>query len=139
MQLPSRLELLVLKSGLTLSALSGGDRALVLALCACGVEASHMLREHEVNRQLADWLANVGTMLRTDHVELRRWLVDAGFLARDDWGQAYVRGPAQIERARQVIHTTDGKALASAVRAVRIAAQHSRLAKRRAFEAARSP
>jgi hypothetical protein len=34
-------------------------------------------------------------MVQTDHVELRRWLVDAGYLARDGWGYAYVRGPGR--------------------------------------------
>ena len=38
--------------------------------------------------------------LQTDHVELRRWLVDAGFVTRDGWGHAYARGPAQLELSR---------------------------------------
>ncbi len=135
MQLPLRLESLVLKSGLHLGVLPAGDRALLLALAACALEPGRSLREDEVNRRLFDWLADLGTMLRTDHVELRRWLVDAGYVARDDWGRAYVRGPAQLGQARRVLGTTDGSALASAVRSVRIAAQHARLARRRAFEA----
>ena len=135
MQLPPRLESLVLKSGLHLGLLSDADRALVLALAACAIEAGPTLREDEVNRRLSDWLADVGAMVQTDHVELRRWLVDAGYLARDGWGYAYVRGPAELDLARQILGTTDGAALASAVRSVRVAAQSARIARRRAFEA----
>ena len=135
MQLPPRLESLVLKTDLHLGLLSDADRALVLALAACAIESGPTLREDEVNRRLSDWLADVGAMVQTDHVELRRWLVDAGYLARDGWGYAYVRGPAELDLARQVLRTTDGTALASAVRSVRVAAQSARIARRRAFEA----
>ena len=137
MQLPTRLETLILKSGLALGLLSEADRALVLALAATAIEAGRDLREDEVNRRLGDWLADLGAMLRTDHVELRRWLVDTGYLARDGWGYAYTRGAAEVEWVRQALGTTDGAALAGAVRSVRVAAQHARSARRRAFESRR--
>ena len=134
MQLPPRLESLVLKTGLHLGVLSDGDRALVLALAACAIEPGQPLREDEVNRRLIDWLADVGQMLRTDHVDLRRWLVDADFVIRDGWGHAYLRGPAQLDLVRQALGTTDGAALATAVRSARVAAQTARLIRRRAFD-----
>jgi hypothetical protein len=134
MQLQPRLEAIVLKSGLQIGLLSSADRALVLALASCAIEAGRTLREHEVNRLLIDWIAGAGAMLRTDHVELRRWLVDAGYVDRDDWGHAYLRRRAQVDRARAVLGTTDAAALASAVRSVRVAAQAARVARRRAFE-----
>jgi hypothetical protein len=138
MQLPPRLEALVLKTGVHLGLLSADDRALVLALAACALEPDRALREDEVNRRLIDWLADLGSMLRTDHVELRRWLVDTGFVARDDWGRAYVRGWPQTEQVRRVLGSSDATALAAAVRGVRVAAQHARLARRRAHEGGRS-
>jgi len=138
MQLPAHLESLVVKTGLHLGALCDSDRALVLALAACAIEPGRSLREHEVNRRLIDWLADLGQMLSTDHVELRRWLVDAGYIVRDDWGHAYARRAAEVERTRQVLGTVDGSALASAVRAARVAAQAARLARRQAFERRRS-
>lgn len=137
MQLPPRLESLVLRTGLHLVVLPDSDRMFVLALAACAIEPAQPLREDEVNRRLVDWLADIGQMLRTDHVELRRWLVDARFVVRDDWGQAYARGPAEVERARQVLGTADGAALGSAVRSARVAAQSAR-ARCRAFESRRS-
>lgn len=137
MQLPPRLESLVVKTGLHLGVLPDSDRTLILALAACAIEPGQPLREDEVNRRLMSWLADVGQVLRTDHVELRRWLVDAGFVARDDWGHAYVRGPAQLDLARQALGTTDAAALASAVRSARVAAQSARVARRQAFESRR--
>ena len=138
MQLPPRLESLVLKTGLHVGVLSDRDRAMVLALAACAIDPGQPLREDEVNRRLIDWLADVGQMLRTDHVELRRWLVDAGFVVRDGWGHAYVRGPAELDVVRQALGTTDASALATAVRSARVAAQTARLARRRAFANRRS-
>jgi hypothetical protein len=38
-------------------------------------------------------------MLAVDHVELRRWLVDNGVLARDGFGRAYTRGQPRDEIA----------------------------------------
>lgn len=60
MQLPPRLESLVLKSGLHLGVLSDKDRVLILALAACAIEPGQSFREDEVNRRLIDWLADVG-------------------------------------------------------------------------------
>jgi len=128
-----------MKSGLHLAVLSGPDRDLVLALASCMLQPDRAWREDEVNRQLEAWLADVGSMLRTDHVELRRWLVDTRFVQRDDWGRAYWRGPVERERARALLGSTDAAALAAAVRAVRIAAQHARLARRQAHDARRAP
>lgn len=139
MQLPPRLEALVTKSGLQLAALAQPDRDLVLALAACTLAPDRSWREDEVNRQLEAWLGDVGSMLRTDHVELRRWLVDTRFVCRDDWGRAYWRGPVERERARSLLGSSDAAALAAAVHAVRIAAQHARLARRQAYDARRAP
>ena len=137
MQLSPRLESLVLKKGVHVGVLSESDRALVLALAANAIEPGRPHREDEVNRLLLDWLADVGAMLRTDHVELRRWLVDAGYVSRDPWGHAYERGRAELAQAHDVLGTSDSDALARAVRSVRIAAQSMRIAHRRAYESQR--
>jgi len=83
MQMSPRLGSLVLKKGVHIGALSEPDRALVLALAANAIEPGRPHREDDVNRLLLDWLADVGAMLHTDHVELRRWLVDGGYVSRD--------------------------------------------------------
>ena len=57
------------------------NAALVLALASAAIEVGREHREADVNRILESWLEGPGAMLRTDHVELRRWLVDAGFVS----------------------------------------------------------
>ena len=101
MKLPPRLAAVVVKDGVSLGLLAEGDRALVLALAASAIEPGRAHREADVNRVLESWLAGPGALLRTDHVELRRWLVDADFLSRDGFGRAYVRGEAEAARARR--------------------------------------
>ena len=51
--------------------------------------ASHPYTEHDLNVALKSWLANVGSCLELDHVTLRRYLVDAGWLRRDRNGTTY--------------------------------------------------
>jgi tRNA(adenine34) deaminase len=50
---------------------------------------------------LKEFLGSAGAMLDTDHVELRRWLVDTGFVRRSDFGSDYRRGdfPAWLRDA----------------------------------------
>src|SRR4051812_33907004 len=122
MNLPPRLAALVVKDGVSLGLLGDADRELVLALAAGQIEAGRDHREADINRLLEAWLAGPGTMLRTDHVELRRWLVDAGFLGRDGYGRAYARGEAEAARATALLGEASAGALADAVlthRAVR--------------------
>jgi len=135
MQLPRRLADLVVKNGVGLGVLSADDRDLVLALAASRLEPRRIYREDEVNRLLMDWLATDGAMLRTDHVELRRWLVDTGFVARDGYGHAYTRGPAELQRAHALLGGADAATLGAAVRATRATAVQARRARRKAFEA----
>lgn len=132
MQLPPRLAAVVVKDGVSLGLLADADRALVLALAAAAIEAGPAHREAEVNRLLGRWLEGPGAMLRTDHVELRRWLVDAGFLSRDGFGRAYVRGGAEAERAAALLGEASGEALATAVEALRTAKAAEREARRQA-------
>ena len=51
--------------------------------------------EPGVNVHLKQALQGAARCLDTDHVELRRWLCDAGWLQRDGWGRAYQRAAPQ--------------------------------------------
>ena len=133
MKLPSRLAALVVKDGLSLGLLGDADRALVLALAAGAIEVGPAHREAEVNRLLGAWLEGPGAMLRTDHVELRRWLVDAGFVSRDGFGRAYVRGEAEAARTASLLGEATGEALATAVDELRGAKAAEREARRQAY------
>jgi hypothetical protein len=85
---------LCVKQGVGLGALMGsrGDEfAAALAAASLALPAGVPSSEREVNDRLRQWLAGPGAMLATDHVELRRWLVDLGFVERDGYGRAYRR------------------------------------------------
>lgn len=45
--------------------------------------------ETELNLALGQWQTEVGQMIEIDHVSLRRYLVDAGFVQRDSAGLTY--------------------------------------------------
>jgi tRNA(adenine34) deaminase len=68
------------------------DLELLLASAALFLPPGQMLTEKEANSFLKDFLTTTGSMLDTDHVELRRWLADLGFLHRSDYGTDYRRG-----------------------------------------------
>lgn len=91
----ARLRMLALRQGLSLGVMhsaSPDDFALVMAAASHPFAVGSACSEREVNQRLRAWLAGPGAMLAVDHVELRRWLVDTGVLARDGYGRAYVPG-----------------------------------------------
>jgi len=85
------LERLAPKQGITLGALGASDLHVVLALAARCLPMGPPQTEREVNTFLQTWLAGTGAMLRIDHVELRRTLIDFGLWERDGFGHAYRR------------------------------------------------
>ena len=97
---------LVVKSGVSLGGLAPSERAQVFALVWTALPDA-AVSERGVNAHLLAQLEGVVSFLATDHVELRRWLVDAGWLRRDAYGHAYRRtaqddlAPAHRELADQ--------------------------------------
>lgn len=90
------LQRLVVKDGVHLGGLPAAQLPWALG-CAWAVLPAETLSEADVNRALKAALAGPACWLDTDHVELRRWLVDAGWLQRDGYGRAYdKRAPAQL-------------------------------------------
>lgn len=85
---------MVVKTRLGLAQMTDADRLLALALPAHRLPVGPQHSESEVNELLKASLANESAFLRTDHVELRRWLVDTGWWRRDGFGKAYIRPPA---------------------------------------------
>ena len=68
------------------------DFELVLAAAAQPFRPDRGYSDPEVNDLLRAFLEGAGSMLGTDHVELRRWLVDFRVLARDGYGRVYTAG-----------------------------------------------
>ena len=80
----------VVKQGVSLGGLAPEDRALLFALVWAAMPAGPFT-ERQVNEALRSQLDGAAACLNTDHVELRRWLVDAGWLQRDGFGREYRR------------------------------------------------
>jgi hypothetical protein len=81
---------LVVKQGVGIGLLSEASRQLALGLVWAGMPRQPM-NEPQVNAALKAQLADAMQCLDTDHVELRRWLVDAGWMRRDGYGREYLR------------------------------------------------
>lgn len=84
----------VVKDGVALGGLNPGLREQALAVSWAGLPAV-VMSEKAVNVALKAQLAGAARFLDTDHVELRRWLVDGGWLTRDGFGREYRRVPLQ--------------------------------------------
>lgn len=85
---------LCVRSGVSLAGLQTGrsdELGAVLAGAALAFDEAVPYTEAEVNAKLKAWLDGPGAMLATDHVELRRTLVDMRLLGRDGFGRAYAR------------------------------------------------
>jgi len=99
-----RLAELSRRQGLAIGSLLGAardDLDLLLASATLHLPADEGLGEREASERLRDFLATTGAMLDTDHAELRRWLVDLGFVERSDRGSDYRRGalPSRLQAA----------------------------------------
>lgn len=122
MDAASRLDRLAVKTGVSLGLLPVADRDAVLAWAAIHVPVAGVLDERAVNAVLQAFLRDGGAMLRTDHVELRRWLVDAGWLERDGFGRAYRLADASPGRASALLGDASAERLDARV-ALRRAAE----------------
>jgi len=127
-----RIAKLAVRSGVHLSSLSGRDYELVLASAALAFPEDRALDERSANALLLQFLDSAGAMLATDHVELRRTLVDTGLVLRSDFGSDYRRGALQewlIDAAQEL----DVPRIAEVADAARAAHASRREARRQAW------
>lgn len=75
------------------------DAQTFLALAASNLDPQIKYSESEVNRELADWMADITCPIGLDHVTLRRYLVDLCFLLRDASGSSYSANQTVINNA----------------------------------------
>lgn len=111
------------------------DFAVVLAAAAQSFAASRAFNEREVNALLRDFLAGAGSMLATDHVELRRWLVDFHVLDRDGYGRVYTAGTPAPEIA-QLAREVSGIDLSELARSARVSEAARRAERKARWESA---
>jgi hypothetical protein len=124
------------RSGLSLGGLASGrvdEFRVLLATAAIRFAGDAAYSEAEVNERLKAWLDDEGAMVATDHVEVRRWLVDTGLLRRDGFGRRYERSrpdPDAFAAALGALSAIDVQAL---VRDARLADAARREARRARF------
>ena len=94
------------------------DFGVLLAAAAQSFPKGREFSEREVNDLLRAFLGDAGSMLGTDHVELRRWLVDFHVLDRDGYGRVYTAGApaADIAGSCEQLAGVDLPAVARAAR-----------------------
>jgi hypothetical protein len=136
-----RLARLVVKDGVSLGGLPTAQQTLALAWVWAGLDVDRVSSEPEINRALKKQLAGAAVWLGVDHVELRRWLVDAGWLQRDGFGREYrrVNPPALAPPQQALAKALMGMNTESWVAERRATQDATRQARRQAWVAAQGP
>ena len=91
------LQRLVVKDGVRLGIRPAPQLPWALG-CVWATLPAHTMNGPQVNQALKSALAGATCWLDTDHFERRRWLVDAGWLARNGFGRSYDLTPANCLR-----------------------------------------
>ena len=73
------------------------DQDLIAQMAALQFAPDRDYTEKQVNETLQTWLATFVAPYGIDHVTVRRMLVDAGLLARDNQGSTYRVVPAKLQ------------------------------------------
>ncbi len=120
------------RDGVHLASLARREQELVFASAALFLPAGESLTEREANECLKRFLSSAGSMLATDHVELRRWLADAAFIRRTDRGTDYRRGELP-EWLRDAASTLDQACLSEAVATARDERAQKQAARKQAW------
>lgn len=65
------------------------DQHILFKSISQGLDSNSVYTEVQLKERLQAWLNTVGIEVRIDHVSLRRYLVDAGYIIRDPAGSEY--------------------------------------------------
>lgn len=91
------------------------DREILMKSITLDLDEQATYSEREVNEQLKRWKREVAPAIETDHVTLRRGLVDYGYLERTRDGSAYRVGfPAKSVAFDLAIYEVDLRATVAA-------------------------
>ena len=85
----NRLVTLCVQSGNTGLPRKQRDRHIILKSVVLTLDRTAHYTEAAVNRKLQAWLREIGSLIKLDHVILRRVLVDEEFLGRSQDGSRY--------------------------------------------------
>jgi hypothetical protein len=122
---------LVVKDHVALGGLSRAELERALALAWAALPQDKPCSEPQINEHLKSVLQGVGACFATDHVELRRWLVDAGWLRRDGYGREYrvppwAALPAELQAVAAPLRDVDVTQWVATERKARLAAREAR-------------
>lgn len=110
------------------------DRAILLCSAVLGLNTTTVYSELEINLAWQDWRRLVAPDLGADHVQIRRALVDEGFLGRTRDGQAYevlAAGAARAFTFDEAVAKLDASATVAARRGAIAAQKAAHLARQR--------
>ncbi len=94
------------------------DREILFKSIRLVLDSARMYSEREINAELEAWKRDVAPSIETDHVTLRRMLVDYGHLERNADGRAYrVAFPARPTAFALDVDEIDVRATVAAYRA----------------------
>jgi hypothetical protein len=132
---------LVLKDHVSLGGLTRPQLVQALALVWAALPQGGVHDERGINDRLKTVLQGAAIWLGTDHVELRRWLVDMGWLQRDGYGREYritaaAALPEELQAAASPLQGVDVTAWVATRRAAKQAERDER---RRAWQARQPP
>ncbi len=93
------------------------DREILIKSIRLGLDSARSYTEKEINALLVRWNTEVAPAIETDHVTLRRLLVDTGHLERTPDGRAYRVGfPARPSAFALDVDDIDVRATIAAYR-----------------------
>ncbi len=94
------------------------DRHIIFRSIVQTLDAKITYSEQTLNEGLKAWASEVGMGIAVDHVTLRRYLVDAGYLCRDRQGTTYrvqIGGTGEV-RFERAVGSVDSAAVVHAAR-----------------------
>jgi hypothetical protein len=96
------------------------DRHILFFSAILGLDKRQKYREQELNDCLRRWSQRFGSGMNLDHVSLRRYLVDEGYILRDSAGACYELAQGDLPYAFDPsIQSLDLDALIDEERAIR--------------------
>ena len=129
MEFERRLRKLALREGMTFAtfnALQQSDRDVLRATILSRFDVGAAYTEREVNIRLKGWLGGAGRMVATDHVTLRRLLVDTQVLERTSDCAEYRVPPDALVRLPAGLAAPDADAIVADTRASALALRQAR-------------
>lgn len=113
------------------------DREILMKSITLDLDERRVYSEREINEHLKRWKREIAPAIETDHVTLRRWLVDYGHLERPRDGSAYRLGfPPKTVAFDVAIYDVDLRATVAAFLAEQARRAAEKKAKRRGAQGA---